>query len=154
MKRLLARIAIYSSSIVVICLPVGLHVYRARRPIDMPAESTVWIKSPLPFGGWWLGCWVDSDQQSNRCRVFDRIVNPSIVYEGRYVACEGDSPVPLRQLKIKSPRDSRDMWLRPDGVAVVLQDGRLLVPAEDRADCAKIRAQLEDRHELPRRTSP
>ena len=42
-----------------------------------------------------------------------------------------------------------DMWLRPNGVAVILEDGRLLVPAENYGECSKIHAQLEDRPEHP-----
>jgi hypothetical protein len=157
MKRLLvlgASVAV--PAIVILGLLWAALAYLTRRPADMRAENTVWVKAPLTFGsgqGWWLGCWIDSDQQSNRCRLYDRQVNPPIVYEGRYLVCEGQSPVPLNQLKIKPPDDPRDMWLRPDGVAVVLQDGRLLVPTVDREDCAKIRANLEDRHELPTQTS-
>jgi len=151
-RRFLIRIAM----VAVIGIPFVVGAYRTRRPPDMRAENAVWVKAPATWGlyqGWWLGCWVDTDQQANRCRIYDPVVHPSIVYEGRYMACEGESPVPLSQLKLKSPRDPRSMWLRPDGVAVILRDGRLLVPAEDHADCAKIRAQLEDRNELPL-TSP
>ncbi len=143
-------------AVVLLGLPWGVLAYRTRRPADMRAENAVWVKAPTTFGigqGWWLGCWIDPDQRSNRCRLYDRQVNPPIVYEGRYLACGGKSPVPLTQLKIKPPRDPRNMWLRPEGIAVILQDGRLLVPTEYREDCTGIRAQLEDRHEFPTQTS-
>jgi hypothetical protein len=68
--------------------------------------------------------------------------------------CDGKSPVPVNELKIRPLKDSVDMWLRPNGVAVVLQDGRLLVPAESYENCTKIRAGLEDRHELPTEAVP
>jgi hypothetical protein len=151
-RRILLRIAIGLSSVAIVGLPFVVEAYRTRRPPDMRAENSVWVKTPPTFGlyqGWWLGCWIDTDQQSNRCRIYDPVVHPSIVYEARYVACEGESPIPLSQLKIKSPHDPRNMWLHPNGVAVVLQDGRLLVPAESYESCTKIRAGLEDRHELP-----
>ena len=156
-KRLLVLCAsVALPAVVILGLPWAVSAYLTRRPANMPAETTVWVKAPLIFGagqGWWLGCWIDLDRQANRCRVYDPVVHPPIVYEGRYLACEGESPVPLGKPKIKPPHDFRDMWLHPDGVAVILQDGRLLVPTEDREDCVRIRARLEDRHELPTRTS-
>jgi hypothetical protein len=139
-------------AVVLLGLPWGVMAYLRRRPADMRPANTVWVKAPFGVGqGWWLGCWIDPDEQSNRCRIYDRDVHPSIVYEGRYLACDGESPVPLSELKIRPPRDPRNVWLRPDGVAVILQDGRLLVPAENHEDCSGIRAHLEDYHELPRR---
>jgi len=150
--RLLNLIAV-GWVIVLVAIPLGVMAYRARRPVDMAAANTVWIDAPaVPFGfyhGWWLGCWVDQDQQSNRCRLYGPSLSPPVVYEGRYIPCEGKSPVPVDQLKIKPLSDSVNMWLRPEGVAVVLQDGRLLVPAESHGDCAKIRARLEQTQELP-----
>jgi hypothetical protein len=142
-------------AIILVGIPLAMNAYRARRPADMPAANTVWINAPaVPFGfyhGWWLGCWVDPDQQSNHCRLYGPSLSPPVVYEGRYVPCEGASPVPLAQLKIKPPFDSMNMWLRPNGVVVILQDGRLLVPAKRRGDCLKIRADLEASRELPAR---
>jgi hypothetical protein len=152
-RHLLAGAAIFA----LVGIPSWVNAYRTRRPADMRAENAVWVKAPVIFRfgqGWWLGCWIDPDQQSNRCRVYDPIVHPSIVYEGRYLACEGESPVPLGQLKIKSPHAPRDTLLQPAGVAVILQDGRLLVPAESHADCAKIRTRLADRQEIPIGKSP
>ena len=139
-------------AVVLVGIPLGLAAYRARRPADMQAANTAWVNAPaVPFGfyhGWWLGCWVDPDQQSNRCRLYGPGLNPPTVYEGRYLPCEGKSPVPVSELKIRPLNDSVDMWLRPKGVAVLLQDGRLLVPAENYEDCTNIRARLEDRREL------
>ncbi len=143
-------------AIVLVLIPLGTTAYQARRPADMPAASTVWVSAPaVPFGfyhGWWLGCWPDRDQQTNRCRLYAGGLNPPTVYEGRYVACEGKSPVPANQLKIKPFIHSENMWLRPNGVAVILQDGGILVPMENHDDCAKIRERLEDQHELSRST--
>jgi len=141
--------------IVLVGLPLGLTAYRARRPSDMPANS-VWIDAPaVPFGfyhGWWLGCWIDSDQQSNRCRLYGPGLHPPVVYEGRFVACETKVPVPVDQLKIKAPSDSMDMWMPSGGVAVILQNGDLLVPMGAERDCVTTRARLDERHELPVQT--
>lgn len=137
---LIALIAI-RCLVVLVVLPLGLTAYRARRPKDMPANS-IWIDAPpVPFGwyrGWWLGCWVDTDQQTNRCRLYDGNLRPAVVYEGKYVPCDGKSPVPQAELKLKAPADSTEMWLFP-GIVVFLEDGRLLVPAENSGDCGKIR---------------
>jgi hypothetical protein len=155
--RLLILIALGFVTILIL-LPLSLTAFRARRPAEMPAANTAWIDAPaVPFGyyhGWWLGCWVEPDRQANRCRLYGPALHPPTVYEGRYLAREGKSPVPVSELKIRPFRDSADMWLRPNfGVAVVLQDGRLLLPAENYEECAKIRTHLEDQHELPARAA-
>src|SRR5579872_6805702 len=92
---------------------------------------------------------MDADQQSNRCWLDGPSLHPPTVYEGRHLACEGKSPVPLKELRIRPPRESMDMWLRPSGVVGILEGGRLLVPAENYGDCEKIHARLEDQRELP-----
>lgn len=133
---------------------IAYTAFQARRPKDMP--NAIWIDAPaVPFGfyrGWWEDCWLEPDQRANHCRLYAGDLHPPTVFEGRYLACDGESPVPLSLLKIRPPSQSAHMWLRPDGVAVILQNGRLLVPAERYADCATIRAKLEDENELPKRT--
>lgn len=128
--------------VVLVGIPLGLAAYRARRPSDMPADA-IWIDAPaVPFGfyrGWWLGCWVDTDGQANRCRLGTA---GSIVYEGGYVPCEGKGPVPNTELKLKAPINGSNMWSFP-GVIVWLQDGRFLVPAQNVGECEKIRHRLK-----------
>jgi hypothetical protein len=138
-RRLIALIAV-GWLVVLVGIPLSLAAYRARRPSDMPANS-IWIDAPaVPFGfyrGWWLGCW-DDGQHANRCRLYSGSLNPPVVYEGRYLPCEGKSPIPPAELNLKAPVDSSEMWVFP-GVIVFLQDGRLLVPVENFGDCDKIR---------------
>jgi hypothetical protein len=126
-------------------LSLGYLAFEARRPKDMPLNS-IWIDAPaVPFGfyrGWWQGCWVEPDQQANRCRLYGPGLRPSVVYEGRFTPCEGTSPIPMGELKLKPPSDSSDMWIFPRFL-VFLQDGRLLVPVENAQDCPKIRQRLE-----------
>jgi hypothetical protein len=128
---------------------LGWKAYQARRPTDMPPTS-IWIDAPaVPFGfyrGWWLGCWVDSAQPSNRCRLYGPGLEQAVVYEGEYIACEGKSPVPVSDLKLRPPRDSFDMWTRDSksemAPAVQLQNGVILVPVGTIQQCEKLRARL------------
>jgi hypothetical protein len=129
----------------IIGISIGHSAIQARRPKDMPSNA-VWIDAPaVPFGfyrGWWLGCWVDSDQQTNHCRLYGPGLHQPVVYEGRYVPCEGRSPVPMSELKLKAPSDTSNMWIFP-GVVVFLQNGGLLVPVENAGDCSSIRKRLK-----------
>jgi hypothetical protein len=119
----------------------------------MPANS-IWIDAPaVPFGfyrGWWLGCSIDSDQRANKCVLYKSDLHPPIVYEGRYLPCDGKAPVPVDQLKLKPCRDGSNMWVFP-GVIVLLQDGRFMLPEENLAKCDELRVRLEERHEVPPR---
>jgi hypothetical protein len=70
-----------------ICLLIVRPAWQARRPSDMPHNS-IWIEAPaVPLGfyrGWWLGCWIDSDHISNRCRFWSS-GGLGVVYEGRSI---------------------------------------------------------------------
>ena len=121
------------------------------RPGDMPKDS-VWIHAPnLPFEwhhGWWFGCWIESDGHSDRCRLWSEGLTDPIVYEGRYISCEDNSPVPLTQLKLKAPQDSSKMWVRgisgqPTVPAAFLQNGKFLVPVEASQSCEELKKLLQ-----------
>jgi hypothetical protein len=130
----------------IIAVPKFLLWYGARpapRPSQMPANS-VWIYAPaLPFSwhhGWWLGCWIDSDGRSNRCRLW---APSGIVYEGRYISCESRSPVLGSELQLKAPQDSTEMWVGVKTEAVVapavfLQNGKALIPIESAKGCEEL----------------
>jgi len=120
--------------------------FQARRPKDIP--NAIWINAPaVPFGyyhGWWEGCWMESDLRSNHCRLYGPGLNPAIVYEGRFMPCDGNQPVPMADLKLKPPHDSSDMWVLP-GFVVFLENGRILVPIDKANECTNIRERLEKR---------
>jgi hypothetical protein len=119
---------------------VGYSAFQARRPKDMP--NAIWIDAPaVPFGyyrGWWEGCWVDSGQQTNHCRLYSR----EVVFEGRFMPCEGKSPIPMTELKLRPPARSESMWIFP-GFVAFLEDGRILVPLENVPECPKVLERLE-----------
>ena len=123
---------------------VGYSAFRARRPKDMP--NAIWIKAPAaPLGfyrGWWEACWVESDQQTNHCRLYGP--GPSVVYEGRFMPCGAAQPVPTRQLTLQAPPDVSEMWDFP-GFVAFLENGKILVPIEKLGDCSKIRQKLEQK---------
>lgn len=138
-------IAFVAVPILLIASCVGYSAFQARRPKDMP--NAIWIDAPaVPFGfyrGWWEGCWVESDQKANRCRLYARDLDPPVVFEDRYMACNATSPIPMSELKLRPPKDDEDMWIFP-GVVVFLDDGRILVPVGNLRDCPKILEKLSD----------
>jgi hypothetical protein len=129
---------------------IGLLVVRpmwqARRPSDMPRNS-VWIDAPaLPFSfyhGWWFGCWIDSDNKSNRCRLWGS-GGLQTVFEGLYVSCDSNAPVQRDELQLSAPADSMGMWVGNSersifAPAAFLANGKILVPFEAISDCEKFR---------------
>jgi hypothetical protein len=130
--------------IVLIASCVGYSAFQARRPKDMP--NAIWIDAPaVPFGfyhGWWESCWLESDQQTNHCRLYEPELRPPVVFEGRYMPCEGKSPIQMTELKLRPPARSESMWIFP-GFVAFLEDGRILVPLENVRDCPRILESVE-----------
>lgn len=130
--------------IVLMASCLGYSAFEARRPREMP--NAIWIDAlPVPFGfyrGWWEGCWVESDQQANHCRLYARDLHPPVVFEGRYMPCGGTSPIQITELKLRPPARDESMWIFP-GFVAFLKDGRILVPLENVPDCTKIIERLE-----------
>ena len=130
--------------VVLIASCVGYSAFQARQPKDMP--NAIWIDAPaVPFGfyrGWWEGCWVESDQQTNHCRLYAGELRPPVVFEGRYMPCEGKSPIRMTDLKLRPPARGENMWIFP-GFVAFLEDGRILVPLENVRDCPRILERLE-----------
>ena len=132
--------------ILVISSCVGYSPFQARRPKDMP--NAIWIDAPaVPFGfyhGWWEGCWLESDQRTNHCRLYGPGLHPPVVYEGRFMPCDSSQPVPTGELRLKPPRYGPDVWIYPSPRFIVfLEDGRILVPIDELSNCSKIRGRLE-----------
>lgn len=125
--------------VLLVIVSIGLSAFQARRPRDMPLTS-IWIDAPaVPFGfyrGWWQGCWVEADQRANHCRLYGPGLPQPVVYEGRFMPCGQNSPVPANELKLRPPSNRESMWLFPRFV-VFLQDGRVLVPVESLQACPK-----------------
>jgi hypothetical protein len=125
--------------ILLIASSVGYSAFQARRPKDMP--NAIWVHAPaVPFGfyrGWWEGCWVESDQQTNHCRLYARNLDPAVVFEGQYLPCDGSSPIPMSELRLRPPSNGESMWIFP-GFVAFLQNGRILVPLENIRECPKI----------------
>lgn len=121
------------------------------RPRDMPKNS-VWIHAPnLPFEwhqGWWFGCWIDSDGHSNRCRLWGGHEDKPTVFEGLYVSCKNHSPVSTKELKLKTPPDSSQMWVGVASAEIIapaafLQDGDHLVPIVSPHGCEELMKALK-----------
>jgi len=116
-------------------------------------QNAIWIDAPaIPFAfyhGWWEGCWLDPDGQTDHCRLYAPGLDPPVVYEGRFMPCDSGEPVPASELMLRPPHDSAHMWEFPRFI-VFLRDGRVLVPIENVSDCSKIREQLKNEAELER----
>jgi hypothetical protein len=56
--------------------------------------------------------------------------------------CDGKSPIPITELKLRPPARSESMWTFP-GFVAFLEDGRILVPLENVRDCPKILERLD-----------
>jgi hypothetical protein len=70
------------------------------------------------------------------------------VHEGLYVSCEGNSSVPLSELKLRPPSDSIQMWVgvtSEEGVApaAFLENGKFLVPIESPHGCGELKTRLK-----------
>jgi len=82
--------------------------------IGVPALIDSSHARATPFGfheGWWLGCWLDCEQQTNRCRLYGPGLHPSVVYEERYGSCEGKALIPVDEVKLQAPSDASNMWI-------------------------------------------
>jgi len=117
----------------------------------MPVES-VWVDAPtLPFSwhhGWWLGCWIDGDGHSDRCKLWGAGLKNPVVFDGQYVSCETHFAVAADELKLKAPSDSMQMWVGVPSEerlapAIFLQNGEHLVPIEATHGCEELMEKLK-----------
>jgi hypothetical protein len=122
---------------------IGRPAWQARRPSDMPANS-IWIDAPaVPFGfyrGWWLGCWIDSDRTSNRCKLWGS-GDLKVVYEGLYISCDDKSPVRADELQPSTQREVDWVGYSKGNIfapAVYLQNGKVLVPSDAPSACEEL----------------
>ena len=126
--------------VLLVAISIGHSAFRARRPNDMPSSS-IWIDAPAaPFNfyhGWWQGCWIEPDQKANHCRLYGPGLSDPTVYEGRFLPCGQNAPVPVSGLNLRPPYENESMWIFPRFV-VYLKDGRILVPIEDIKDCESL----------------
>lgn len=129
----------------------GLHwlekdVFPPRRPSFMPVNS-VWIDAPpLPMSwhhGWWFGCGRSSSEAANYCRL---VGEGSTIFAGEYLSCRTRAPILEKDLILKSPQDSSDMWLfteHSEGVAGFTRDGDILLPLNVLSKCDGVAARLK-----------
>jgi hypothetical protein len=116
------------------------------RPKNMPTGS-IWIEAPavpLEFSprGWWMGCWVDARQNTNRCALSDW--RGHVEFEDEYKPLTGQAPIPAAELDIWL-MDSGRLWTWSEKMQKeipVLASGRILVPAEA---WAELRSRLASR---------
>jgi hypothetical protein len=106
------------------------------RPKDMPPDS-VWIEAPVaPFDfsprGYWLGCWLDTLRNLNRCCVTDW--RGHVEFQDEYKALSGSEPVPQTDLRLRLVDTAQLSTWSDSYQAMVpialLTDGQILVPTK------------------------
>ena len=102
-----------------------------RRRVSLQSGYDV---SHLEPRGNWVACGIDSEQQTNWCRVTD--ARGEVVYEGDYLPLRSQAPLSLTSIRLGYAAPDR-LWVRgPDEGSPVpvipLASGDVLVPAADR----------------------
>lgn len=82
--------------------------------------------------GTWVGCWYDSTDRSDHCRITDE--NGKLEYEDIFLPYKGQGPIPQTALIFDSQRTGH-LWTGSEkGISVpviYLTDGRILLPKTD-----------------------
>jgi hypothetical protein len=109
-----------------------------KRPSTVPPEAVFVFAPPkgeilpLPKNGDWLNCWLDREQNVNRCRMSDE--DGILEYEGVFSPSQGSSVMPNSELKIDVKRTgTRMQWvIFGDQIMPIihLRGGTILIPAE------------------------
>jgi hypothetical protein len=119
-------IAIVVGVIVVIGGPIIFRRWWVSHPPNLPRnlrQNSVWIEGPpaplfLAPRGVWLGCWLDTQRNVDRCQFADY---KGVVWEqDDYTTCDNQSPLPDERLRLQTVNQAT--------VRVFLQDGTMLIP--------------------------
>jgi len=107
------------------------------RPANMPANGIYIETGIVPFKlrstpGTWVGCWYDSTDHSDHCRITDE--NGKLKYEDIFLPYEGQAPI-LQSALIFDSRTGH-LWTGSyeKGIRVpviYLTDGQILLPKTD-----------------------
>jgi hypothetical protein len=128
----------------------GNPVAPAPSPDERAEQHPIRVRH-LPFSwhhGWWLGCWIDGDGHSDRCKLWGAGLKNPVVFDGQYVSCETHFAVAADELKLKAPSDSMQMWVGVPSEerlapAIFLQNGEHLVPIEATHGCEELMEKLK-----------
>jgi hypothetical protein len=117
----------------------GLFLWWAGRPPARPANvptNAIYIETGVvPFKvrstpGTWVGCWYDSTDQADHCRLTDE--NGKLKYEDIFLPYEGQAPIQQTALIFDSQRTGH-LWTGSYEKAVrvpviYLTNGQILLP--------------------------
>ena len=86
------------------------YSFPPKRPSNVPAEAVfAWglgVGLPAPKRGYWVNCWFDSKQDVDQCRVSG--VNGKLIFEGVFLAYQGQSPISESDLVIDPEATNRN----------------------------------------------
>ena len=81
-----------------VLLAVGIFVWRAARepsrPDSVPSDAA-YVPSVKRY--YWVHCWLDKQEQVNRCKVFNS--DGTLFFEDTYVPYSGTGPIPDERFK-------------------------------------------------------
>ncbi len=114
MTRLEKRVSwIVGIAVLVLAALLRLNLWWANtapaRPANVPSTAGYYggLSTPFPASrrGDWVDCWLDSEQNVDRCRV--TFVDGRLLYEGVYLPYQAKAPIPQGELSIDSGAMSR-----------------------------------------------
>jgi len=108
--------------------------HKPRRPRTVSSNSLYVLPNNVPFTlhktGYWLDCWFDERANVDRCKLTDEKGTRS--FEDVFLPCEGQTPLPQRELVFNTRRTGSVWTLSPDkGInapVVYLENGEPLLP--------------------------
>jgi hypothetical protein len=94
-------------------------------------QGSMWIEAPpAPFDwsprGDFVGCWLDSQRNVDRCQFAD--YKGKVSHVGEYTTCDERSPISNQELNIRAADYSKGTFDESTVYGVRLQNGKILIP--------------------------
>jgi len=135
--RVLKVVAVLAGIIAVGAFVLWWTARPPARPANVPLNGIYIEKGLVPFKlrstpGTWIGCWYDSTDRSDHCRITDE--NGKLEYEDIFLPYKGQAPI-LQNALILDSQHTGHLWTGSDkGIRVpviCLINGQILLPKTD-----------------------